>query len=172
MHGAVRLRAAQELAMSVELDSLCDGLQTKQKGYHLHHQHFYPFRRLGEENSPCIPWQREHVKKKNHAALKLLPLYCISKGRALGEMVPLRLLPNPASHTQLNKKDRNVDYSSQVQGSDRGPVTQTFNLKQHKYTTVPVYANSNLVHAAHQGMSNKTKTTMNQLQINLCFCLF
>lgn len=67
MHGAVRLRAAQEHAVAVELDSLCDGLQTKQKGYHLHHQHFYPFRELGEENASGSPRQRERE--------------CLGKGR-------------------------------------------------------------------------------------------
>lgn len=55
MHGAVRLRAVQEPAVAVEPDSLCDGLQTKQKGYHLHRQRFYPFRELGEEKRLVLP---------------------------------------------------------------------------------------------------------------------
>lgn len=52
LHEAVRLRAVVEPAVAVEPDSLCDGLQTKQKGYHLHRQHFYPLWEI--EGGECL----------------------------------------------------------------------------------------------------------------------
>lgn len=75
MHGAVTLRAAQEHAVAVELDSLCDGLQTKQKGYHLHHQHFYPFRELGEENTSFSPDRENALVKAERNVEHLTCIY-------------------------------------------------------------------------------------------------
>lgn len=99
LHEAVRLRAVVEPAVAVEPDSLCDGLQTKQKGYHLHRQHFYPLWEIEGGECLSVPLCQIAWRGKACRAETLPPLLRFWVYGALGPLeMDLLLSTSTAAH--------------------------------------------------------------------------